>query len=61
MNTLTNIVLKELIRIKEIIKKNIDHIKTFQEIKSLDLSKGEIDELVSIVKKEISRHKGSEN
>ena len=68
-NTLTNIVLKELstdrlfgslsieqeIQIKEIIRQNMDHIKTFEEVKAEDLSKEEISELVNIVKKEISK------
>lgn len=73
-NTLTNIVLKELstdrlfgsfvrseqeIQIKEIIRQNMDHIKTFQEVKAEDLSKEEISELVNIVKKEISKRKNS--
>ncbi|MGB7664581.1 MAG: hypothetical protein WBL67_17755, partial [Nitrososphaeraceae archaeon] len=71
---LTNIVLKELstdrlfgsfvrseqeIQIKEIIRQNMDHIKTFQEVKAEDLSKEEISELVNIVKKEISKRKNS--
>ena len=38
----------------------MDHIKSFQEVKSQDLSKDEIDELVNLVKKEISGHKTSE-
>ena len=74
-NTLTNIVLKELasdrlfgsfvrseqeIQIKEIIRQNMDHIKTFQEVKAEDLSKEEITELVNMVKKEISQHKDSD-
>ena len=74
-NTLTNIVLRKLstdrlfgsfvrseqeIQLKEIIRKNMDHIKSFQEVKSQDLSKDEIDELVNLVKKEISGHKTSE-
>ena len=73
-NTLTNIVLKELssdrlfgsfvrseqeIQIKEIIRQNMDHIKTFEEVKAEDLSKEEISELVNIVKKEISKRKNS--
>ena len=74
-NTVTNIVLRELssdrlfgsfvrseqeIQLKEIIRKNMDHIKSFQEIKSQDLSRDEIAELVNMVKKEISKHKNSE-
>ena len=74
-NTPTNIVLKELssdrlfgsfvrseqeIQIKEIIRQNMDHIKTFEEVKTEDLSKEEISELVNIVKKEISQRKNSD-
>ena len=73
-NTLTNIVLKELssdrlfgsfvrseqeIQIKEIIRQNMDRVKTFEEVKAEDLSKEEISELVNIVKKEISKRKNS--
>jgi hypothetical protein len=73
-NTVTNLVLKELssdrlfgsfvrseqeMQLKEIIRKNMDHIKSFEEIKSQDLSRDEIGELVNMVKKEISRHKNS--
>jgi hypothetical protein len=40
-------------QIKEIIKRNMDNIKSFQEIKSQDLSKDEIDVVVNLVIKEI--------
>ena len=39
------------IQIKEIIRKNMDHIKSFQEIRAQDLSKDEIDELANTVKR----------
>jgi hypothetical protein len=68
-NTLTNVVLKELSRdrlfssavkseqemqVRGVIDKNIDHIEVFQESEPMELSKDEIAELVSLVKKEIS-------
>ena len=64
-NALTSIVLRELasdrlfgsfvrseqeMQIKEIIKKNADNIKSFQDIKSYELSRDEIDEVVSLVR-----------
>jgi hypothetical protein len=75
-NALANIVLRELasdrlfgsfvrseqeMQIKEIIKRNMDHIESFQVIKSQDLSRDEIDEVVNMVRKEISRGRNSEN
>lgn len=71
-NTLTNVVLKELsqdrlfssavrseqqIQLREIIDKNIDRIEPFPSNEPKDLSKDEIVELVSMVKKEISGRK----
>jgi len=44
-----------------IIRQNMDHIKTFQEVKAEDLSREEISELVNIVKKELSQRKNSKN
>ena len=46
-------------QIKEIIKENMDHIKSFQEINSQDLSRDEIDEVVNLAKKELSGCKNS--
>jgi hypothetical protein len=37
------------------------HIKSFQEIKAQDMSRDEINELVNMVKKEISDRKNSES
>ncbi|MGC2425668.1 MAG: hypothetical protein WA421_01425 [Nitrososphaeraceae archaeon] len=69
-NTLTNAVLKELskdrlfssavrseqeIQVRDVIGKNIDNLKSFQEYSPKELSKDEVEELVKIVKKEISR------
>ena len=40
---------------------NKDRIKSFEEMRSQDLSKDEIDELVTIVKKEISGRSAQEH
>ena len=75
-NTLTNVVLKELSRdkvfgavvrseqemqLRNIINKNIDRIEIFQENEPKDLSKDEVVELVSVVKKEISGRKNPDS
>jgi hypothetical protein len=69
-NNLTNAVLKELskdrlfssvvrseqeIQVRDVIGKNLDHIMSIQENQPRELSKDEVDDLVTIVKKEISR------
>jgi hypothetical protein len=74
-NTLTNVVLKELsrdrlfssvlrseqeIQLRSLINKNIDRIETFQKNEPKDLSKDEIVELVTMVKKELSGRNGLE-
>jgi hypothetical protein len=41
-------------QVRGVIDKNIDHIEVFQESEPMELSKDEIAELVSLVKKEIS-------
>jgi hypothetical protein len=75
-NTLTNVVLKELskdrlfssivrseyeIQVRGIINKNIDHIEASPESEPKELSRGEIVELVRIVKKELSGPKDPRN
>ena len=75
-NTLTIAVLKELasdrlfssavrseheLQLRGIINKNIDRIETFRESEPKELSKDEVAELVTIVKKEISGHKDPES
>ena len=69
-NNLTNAVLKELskdrlfssvvrseqeIQVRDVIGKNLDHVMSIQENQPRELSKDEVDDLVRIVKKEISR------
>ena len=69
-NNLTNAVLKELskdrlfssvvrseqeIQVRDVIGKNLDRIMYIQENQPRELSKDEVDDLVTIVKKEISR------
>lgn len=71
-NTLTNVVLKELskdrllgsvirseqqMQVRGIIDKNIDNIEASQKSEPKDLSRDEIVELVSMVKKELSGSK----
>ncbi len=75
-NTLTNVVMKELsrdrlfrsvarseqeIQLRSIINNNIDRIETLQINEPKDLSKDEIVEFVSMVKREISGRKDPED
>ena len=75
-NNLTNAVLKELskdrlfssvvrseqeIQVRDVIGKNLDHITSIQENQPRELSKDEVDDLVRIVKKEISRPRKSDS
>ena len=52
---------EQQIQLREIIDKNIDRIETFPSNEPKDLSKDEVVELVSMVKKEISRRKDPES
>ena len=69
-NNLTNAVLKELskdrlfssvvrseqeIQMRDLIDKNLDHVLFIQKNQPRELSKDEVDDLVRIIKKEISR------